>query len=153
MERNKEYKQIILRAHEYNEALKGKVVDKVVFNDNGSYDTQFCIIMFTDKTYIAIGTGYKDLESGNDEPNLENYYVNSPGCVDSGCFDCHSWVDTEGNLHFYEWIQILKDLGLWIIDEKEAKKIIDRKNAEYEEREYQNYLRLKEKFEKKENTQ
>lgn len=150
MERNKEYRQIWLDSYNLSEQLAGKVVDKVVFNDKGSHDTQFLIVMFTDKTYIAAGVCYKDLDNKDDEPQLENFYVAEPSIVDGGCFDCHSWIDTKGNLHFHNWIQTLKDLNLWIITEEEAKKIIERKHEQEEEREYKQYLRLKAKHEKKE---
>ena len=151
MDSNKEYVQI--NVHTFSgycknyDALKGKVVDKVAFTDRNSYDTQMFIITFTDKTYICIGVGYNDSEFRKDEPQLENYYVLPPQNVNNGDYSAHSHVDEKGNVTFEEWINILRDLGIWQFTDVDALEIIEKKQKEEEEREYKNYLRLKKKFE------
>ena len=145
MERNNEYRQIILHGGDGSH-LSGKVVDRFAFSEGSSYNTSFLVVTFTDKTYIAVGIEYDE----NREPLVDDYRVEEPWCIDSGCFDCHSWVGSDGKLHFDKWIQVLKDLNLWNITEDEAKEVIERKRKEYRKREYEEYLRLKEKFEGKE---
>lgn len=150
MKLNKEYKQIFVRHLNGYDALKGKVVDKVAFTDRGYHDNNIFIILFTDKTYIAIGTNYRDIDAGDDEPQLEDFFVMDPGCVNGGNFDCHHWVDrTTNTIHFDPWITFLRDFGIWDLPEKEALGIIKDANKKEEEREYQQYLKLKEKFENK----
>lgn len=145
MKRTEEYKQIFINDDtEYNR-LKGKVVDKVAFCNDDNYDCSYCLVLFTDKTYIAIGMEY----NYDEDLILSNYYVSDPQCINSGNYDCHSHVDSNGNLHFYRWIQILKDFGIWEIDEQEAKEIIERQRKRDEDREYELYLKLKKKYENK----
>jgi hypothetical protein len=151
MELNKEYTQINVNnfsGHnkDYN-SLSGKVIDKVGFTNCGDYDCQMLVITFTDKTFIAVGPDYNDDECRKDEPKLENQYIPDPRCLNNGDYHCHSWTDPDGKLHFEEWIDILRDLGLWIFTDEDAKAIMDRNAKAEEEREYQNYLRLKKKFE------
>ena len=151
---NQEYEQISV--HSFSgyrtnyDALKGKVVEKVAFTDKNSYDTQFFIITFTDKTFISVGVGYNDVSDlHRDEPQLQNNYILPPQCINNGNYDVHSYVDSKGNVYFEEWINILRDIGLWEFNEVDALEIIERDKQKEEEREYQNYLRLKEKFEGK----
>lgn len=151
MELNKEYKQINVHNFsgynkDYN-ALKGKVVDKVGFYNRGEYDEQLFIITFTDKTFVAVGTEYNDSEGRKDEPLLENLYIYAPMCLNGGDYRCHSWVDDTGKLRFDEWIDILRDLGIWKFTDEDAKAIMDKKQKDEEDWEYRNYLRLKEKYE------
>ena len=162
MKLNKEYKQ--LRVNSFTgtrkrpdgmyeqymdyDALKGKVVDKVAFTDRGCSDENLFIITFTDKTFIAVGTHYRDIDDHDDEPQLENYCVMDPNCVNGGNYECHCWVGSDGKVIFDEWITILKDLGIWEMEDDEVIKIIEEDKKKEEEREYQQYLRLKEKFEK-----
>ena len=81
---------------------------------------QHFTMVFTDDTYISIGFD---------------------GELDS-------WVDDSGNLHFDKWCQELIRLGIWEVTEDEVKDIIKRKEAEKEKREYEQYLKLKAKYEK-----
>ncbi len=62
MELNKDYKQIFIHSDSNYDLLKDKVVDKVAFTNIWNYDTLMCIIMFTNKTFIALGIGYVDEE-------------------------------------------------------------------------------------------
>lgn len=151
MELNKEYTQINVNNFsgynkDYN-ALSGKIIDKVGFTNCGGYDCQMLVITFTDKTFIAVGPDYNDDECRKDEPKLDNQYIYDPKCLNNGDYRYHSWTDSDGKLHFEEWIDMLRDLGLWIFTDEDAKAIIGRNTKAEEEREYQNYLRLKKKFE------
>lgn len=147
-----EYKQISLNQLNTHgvcnyDALKGKVIDKVAFNNRGERDEQALTIIFTDKTFISVGFDYVDFNSDSDEMQLQDYWVDDPSCYNFGDFGCHVWVDNNGELRFDRWIQILIDLGLWELSMEEAQAVIDKKQKEKEEREYQEYIRLKKKFE------
>lgn len=153
MDINRDYKQISVHSFsgnrtDYN-ALKGKVVEKVGFTDRNSYDTQMFIITFTDKTFICVGVGYNDSDFHKDEPQLENYYVLPPQNINNGDFSVHTYGDIEGGIKFEAWIDILREVGIWQFTDEDALSIIERQEKEEEEREYQNYLRLKKKFEGK----
>ena len=148
MELNKDYKQISVYNLSTYDDLKGKVVDKVAFNDRGNTDENMFIITFTDKTYVAVGTNYRDIDSGDDEPQLENFYVMEPKSLNFGDFRHHCWVGSDGKLEYDRWMRILMDLGIWHLDDNLVQSIIENNKKCEEEREYQQYLRLKEKFEK-----
>jgi len=150
MKLNKEYKQIFAHNLKNYEALNGKIVDKVAFSNRGSHDENIFIILFTDKTYIALGTQYRDIDAKDEEPQLTEFWVKNPACLNGGNFEYHSWIDRKTNeIHFDPWITFLKDFGIWNITEDEIKDIIKKDKEKEEEREYQQYLRLKEKFESK----
>lgn len=153
MELNKNLKQISLHnlAEDYN-ALKGKVVDKVAFNNKGDMDDQMFVIMFTDGTFINLGVDYRDSEVC-DQVEIGNQWVSgmSPANVNGGNYDCHCYVREDGTVKFDRWIEILRDLGIWKITDEETLAIIERDKKKREEREYNEYLRLKEKYEGKRN--
>lgn len=152
MKRNKEYKQILVHSlQDYNE-LSGKVVDKVAYTDRGYSDENMFIITFTDKTFIAIGVHYKDLDAGDDEPQIEDFYVMDPKCCNGGDYRNHLYVHSDGKITFDRWITILKDFNIWNLPEDEALKIIEDNKKKEEEMEYQYYLKLKEKYKNYENT-
>lgn len=152
MKLNKEYKQIFAHTlKDYNE-LSGKVVDKVAYTDRGYSDENMFIITFTDKTFIAIGVRYKDLDNGNDEPQIEDFYVIDPQCCNGGDYRNQFYVHSNGKITFDRWITILKDFNIWDLPEDEALKIVEDNKKKEEEREYQYYLKLKEKFKDYEST-
>lgn len=148
MKLNNEFKQISVYQLKNYDQLQGKVVDSVAFTDRGYADENMFIITFTDKTFICIGTHYKDAESGCNEPQLENNYVMDPACVNSGNYENHCYIKPDGTIKFDKWIEILRDLHIWELTEDEVKEIIEKDKQKKEEREYQQYLKLKEKFEK-----
>ena len=150
MKLNEGFKQISVNSLKDYSDLKGKVVDKVAFTNWGSHDEHMFIITFTDHTFVCVGAEYKDLDNGDDEPKLENNWIMDPKCINSGNYDCHCYVKDDGTLKFDRWIEILRDLGIWELSEEETLEIIERDRKKEEEREYQNYLRLKAKFEKSE---
>ena len=150
MELNKEYKQIFLHNDTPYDVLKGKVVENVGFTNIGSYDLHMFIITFTDKTYVAIGTDYKDLDNGDDEPKLENQYIFHPQSWNRGNFELFRYVDTSGNkkrVRYQRFIELLRDFGIWQFTDAEENDIIENDKKKKDEYEYQQYLRLKEKFE------
>lgn len=147
MELNKEYEKIILANDTPYNALEGKVVDKVAFYNKGDYGQHICLITFTDKTYIALGADYEDLDAGKDEPKLRNHFICPPQCWNSGNFRHHMYVDNDGKIIYDRYIQILRDLGFWKFTDEEEMNIIKEDKKRKEDAEYQQYLRLKEKFE------
>lgn len=140
MKRNK--KQIKFEFFsDYEEKLKGKVIDGVAFCNTGE---QHFTITFTDGTFISVGLDY---DEDNSEWRLCDNYIDEPSCINGGRLD--SWIDDSGNLHFYKWCQELIRLGIWEVTEDEVKNLINKHNEETEKREYETYLKLKAKYEKK----
>lgn len=144
MELNKDYKQIFLHSDSEYDLLKNKVVDKVAFTNTGNYDTHMCIIMFTDKTFVALGTGYDDYE---DEPKLGNECIIEPRNWNNGNFRLYMHVDSNNKIIYSPYIQILRDFGIWQFTDEEELAIIEKHKKDKEDYEYKEYLRLKEKFE------
>lgn len=150
MELNKEYKQIFLNEGISYDTLKGKVVDKVGFTNYDDYDQNMCIVTFTDKTFIALGVAYNSdskWESKQDEPLLINEHIIQPQNWNSGNFKRHMTV-INNEVRYDPYIRILRDFGIWKFTDEEELAIIEKDKKEKEEYEYQQYLRLKEKFEK-----
>ena len=145
MELNKEYKQIFLNEGISYDTLKGKVVDKVGFTNWGNYDTHMCIITFTDKTFIALGTGYDD----EDDPKLRNESIIPPQNWNNGNFRLFMHVDSNNKITYDPYIRILKDLNIWQFTDEEELAVIEKQKKDKEDYEYKEYLRLKEKFENK----
>ena len=143
MELNKDYKQIFLHNDSDYDLLKNKVVDKVAFTNTGNYDTHMCIIMFTDKTFIALGTGYND----EDEPKLGNECIIEPRNWNNGNFRLYTHVDSNNKIIYSPYIRILRDFGIWQFTDEEELAIIKKHKKDKEDYEYKEYLRLKEKFE------
>lgn len=151
MEKSKNYEQIYVESLKGYDALEGKKVDKVGFYNRNNYDDNIFIITFTDGTYVAIGTDYRDADARDYEPILRDFYVYNPRQFNDGNFQYHSYVDKEnGKLHFTSFVKVLTDLGIWEISEEEALRVIEEDAKKEEEREYQQYLRLKEKFKDRE---
>ena len=145
MELNKEYKQIFLHSDSDYDLLKNKVVDKVAFTNTGNYDTHMCIITFTDKTFIALGVG-RDYE---DDPKLGNKSIIPPQNWNSGNFCLYTHVDSNNKITYDPYIRILRDFDIWQFTDEEEFAIIEKHKKDKEDYEYNEYLRLKEKFENK----
>lgn len=145
MELNKEYKQIFLHSDSDYDLLKNKVIDKVAFTNTGNYDVQMCIITFTDKTFIALGTGYDD----EDEPQLGNEYIIQPQNWNNGNFNLYMHVNSDNKIIYSPYIRILRDLNIWQFTDEEELAIIEKSKKDRADYEYQQYLRLKEIFENK----
>lgn len=145
MELNKDYKQIYLHSDSDYDLLKDKVVDKVAFTNIGKYDMHMCIITFTDKTFIALGTGYDD----EDDPKLGNEFIIEPQNWNSGNFRLYMHVNSDNKIIYSPYIRILRDLNIWQFTDEEELAIIENHKKDKEDYEYREYLRLKEKFENK----
>ena len=103
------------------------------------------------KTFIALGVTYNSdskWESKQDEPLLINEHIIQPQNWNSGNFECHMTI-INGEVRYDPYIRILRDFGIWKFTDEEELAIIEKDKKEEEEYEYQQYLRLKEKFENK----
>ena len=145
MELNKEYKQIFLHSDSDYNLLKGKVIDKVAFSNIGEYNTHMCIIIFTDKTFIALGIGYND----EDEPQLNNKLIIHPQNWNNGNFNLFMHITNDNKIIYSPYIRILRDLNIWQFTDEEELAIIEKNKKDRTDYEYQQYLRLKAKFENK----
>ena len=128
--------------------LAGKTVNEVAYSCNHSnYDENQVIITFTDNSYLAFGIErYLDGEdfilANNHFPPLE-CYANYPP----------HWIDKEGNIRFANYIQQQIDLGVVAPMTKERLEQLIKEHCDKQrERDYQQYLRLRKIFEKKEET-
>lgn len=138
-------KQIGISFNTEEDTLKGKVVDKLAFCNDPESEQHF-ILTFTDGTFISIGLYYDE----NDRKyKLESDWIPSttPENVNNGKLD--HWIDSNGNLRFYKWVKDLIDLGIWEVTENEVKELIEKHEKFKEELEYKEYLRLKDKYEKR----
>ena len=150
MEKNEEYKQIYLGQKDDVNKLEGKVVDKVSIVQDKTYsDQNEVLITFKDKTFIALSLDDRASDDCVDYHYvIENEYVCHPSCYNNGKLD-HT-VNTDGTIRFFPKVQRRIDLGIWNVTEEEVQKLI----AEYEKRseqyEFQQYLRLKKKFDGRE---
>ena len=108
MELNKEYKQIFLRNDSDYNLLKDKAVDKVAFTNTGNYDTHMCIITFTDKTFIALGTRYDE----EDDPKLNNECIIPPQNWNNGNFNLYMYVNSDNKIIYNQYIRILRDFDI-----------------------------------------
>ena len=125
----------------------GKVVDKVGFVGRGDTDDQTLIILFTDKTFICVGCEYEQDENGRERLNLKDKWIHDQSVYHGNQLEIyHTWVNKEGEISFDLWVQMLIDMGFWKLSPEEAQKIREEHFKKEEDREWQNYLRLKEKF-------
>ena len=122
MELNKDYKQIFLHNDSDYDLLKNKVVDKVAFTNTGNYDTHMCIIMFTDKTFIELGTGYDD----EDDPKLGNECIIEPRNWNNGNFRLYMHIDSNNKIIYSPYIRILRDFDIWQFTDEEEMAIIEK---------------------------
>ena len=121
---------------------KGKVIERVGFCNRGDYDDKMLIILFTDKTFLAI-----ELERDEDEFQFADAWMYDIWDGHEGAearYGC--WVDSNRKVHLGTKIQMMVDLGLWDFTEEDAERIRKEEKRKEEEREWQNYLRLREKF-------
>lgn len=136
-------KQIIIKPG-ISEDLSGKTVKGIAFHVNRFYsDENQVIITFTDNTFIAFG-----IEKDEDDFMLVNNHF--PPLESYGTYPPHK-VDANGNVCFEDYIQQQINLGVVLPMSKERlKQLVDDYNKEQRERDRQQYLRLKEMFEKEE---
>ena len=134
-------KQIILSEYrkEENNSVIGKTVKGISFT-NGNYENvPELIITFTDDTYIF-------LNAMEDEDSLRPYFEN--GVVDCKYLPGSVCVDDKGNKFFRYRKNIEEQIRLGLIKpdrEKELMKI-QKQEEQIMKREYELYLKLKEKY-------
>lgn len=143
MSQNALMKQIFVKPG-ISEDLSGKIVKGAAFYFKHSYtDENQVIITFTDDTFIAFGIERDDddiILANNHFPPLESY----------GNYPPHK-IDANGNVCFEDYIQQQLKLGVVKpMSEERLKQLVDDYNNRQREIERQQYLRLKEIFEKEE---
>lgn len=121
--------------------LSGKIVSKVAyFSDENDFDKNYCVLTFTDGTYLNL----RIEKSEDDEPYLENCRVHplrmySPSAL--------GYV-VNGNFRYYDHIRYLIDIKvIEPLDENIVLQAIQDNQKRQEEFEYKKYLELKKKYE------
>ena len=122
-----------------SDKLKGKTIEKTSFyNNTGDYFKNHLVITFTDGTYICVCINYKN----------NDYYLYE-------CLPGLNWYNADGlgyvlgeEFHYRKHFKQLIDIGvLEPIDENILKKQILARKRNEELMEYQQYEKLKKKFE------
>lgn len=124
--------------------LSGKTVKEIAFH-LGRYhlDENQVILTFTDNTFIAFG-----IERDEDDIMLVNNHF--PPLESYGIYPPHK-IDANGNVCFEDYIQQQINLGvIKPMSEERLKQLVEDYNNKQRERDRQQYLRLKEMFEKEE---
>lgn len=132
-------KQIYLRSG-YNNELNGKVIDKVSFYFDGkNCTTGELLITFTDNTYILLSPQWDNEEA---EYTLQNDYIQPLNELSS-----HPGYVIDNEFHWDGQFQRYIDCGIVEFDENIMKGWVEAAKKRAEEYEYQQYLKLKEKYE------
>lgn len=115
--------------------LKGKTIERAgfVYKSNDV----ILVIKYTDGTFTA-------MRSDGDSFKVE-YIPTPPSCGDSN--GVLGFV-MDDKFYYDDYGKILYDMGLYSVDEEVIKERIETREKQIEERQYQEYLRLKAKFEK-----
>lgn len=129
--------------------MSGKVIkDMVITYKAGDDDYNRVIITFDDNTYIALGIHHAE------KNDVEfNYIANDFMLPDDtwkrvACEHIYK-DDKTGEYKLYDYMQALIDIGLYDFTAEDIRQAKEIRDKESEEREYQYYLKLKEKFENK----
>jgi len=146
----KDYKQISIHDIDWGyydnrdgKKWAGKTIERAGFVNRGERDEQMLLITFTDKTFICVTYDYEDNES-NRLVLQDNYIYEYPK---ETLAQYHSYINNTGNIEFDLWVRMLIDFGFYELTEEEAKEIREEKERLEREREYNEYLRLKAKYE------
>lgn len=129
--------------------FRGKVVKDILLTYKAyDDDHDYLIITFTDNTYLSFGIEHA--EKDDVEFNcLGEAYMHDEATwkrVASG----HMYKDDKtGEYKLYDYMQALIDIGLYDFTAEDIRQAKEKRDKETEDREYQYYLRLKEKFENK----
>ena len=129
------------------ETWKGKVVEKVGFAKSNCESKQMFLIMFTDKTYICIGLQVPEHE--DEDYKLCDHLIYDQSVYRNQLEIYHAWPLDDGTIQYDTWVQMLIDFGMYKMDDETTRRIIEEHKRAEEEREYAQYLRLKEKYENK----
>ena len=126
----------------------GKTIEKAGIVNRGEMDEQMLLILFTDKTFVCITfDNYTDPDSDIEEVRLQDRWIYEYSTLKENLSNYHSHIDSNGNIQFDLWVQMLIDFGFYQLTEEEAKIIREKTIKAREEREYAEYLKLKEKYE------
>lgn len=122
--------------------LDGKTVERIgIIKGHATPERRYLIITFTDKTFVC-------LRATIDEDGLEilqDAHITTPKMMsNAGLVD---YYDEDNTPHIKLFAQMLCEFGLWTIDEEEIKKERQMRQDLQSRLEYQEYLRLKAKFE------
>ena len=129
--------------------FRGKVVKDILLTYKAyDDDHDYLIITFTDNTYLAFGIKHTDKDdlafnciSESHMPDEENW---------KRIASSHMYKDDKtGEYKLYDYMQTLIDIGLYDFTADDIRAAKEKHDKEAEYREYQYYLRLKEKFENK----
>lgn len=134
-------KQIILSEYRWEESksIIGKTIKDISFTNRNYENAPQLIITFTDDTYIF-------LNAMEDEDSLRPYFEN--GFVDHKYLPGSVCVDDKGNKFFRYRKNIEEQIRIGLLQpdrEKELMKI-QKQEEQIREREYELYLKLKEKY-------
>lgn len=118
--------------------LKGKIIKKTSFCVNrNNVDENHLVITFTDGTYISVVIDY-------DGDYYLDEYITGLMCYDADAIGCISG----GKFHYWKYFKQLIDIGVVKpIDEDILKEKILEKKMKEELKEYEQYEKLKKKFE------
>ncbi len=126
-----------------NNPWKGKVIERAGFIDK---DENLLIIIFSDKTFLAVELEHVD----DDEIAMTDAFMyDITDQAESEVKYGGCWVDDKDNVHLSLKIRMMVDLGLWEFTEEDAAKVLKNSKKKTEDYEYNLYLKLKEKFENK----
>lgn len=148
MDTNK-IKQIHLGINSRNTLFKGfrgKVIKDIVLTYSYNDCDNLLVITFDDDTYISVGINHAEKDG------IEYNYIGDAFILPQEHFISdaigHIYKDTNtGEIKLYDYKQALIDIGLYDLSVEDILKIKEQHDKENEEREYKQYLRLKEKFE------
>lgn len=129
-----------------NNKLIGKTIKDISYDRDTREEESWIIVIFTDGTYIHIGVDEDYISSDNDDMmhQLSNCRAKPLNCYSI----VPGFVDEEKNKVVYcNMIKEQLRMGLINDDEEYAMKSIQDYEKRRDEREYKQYLRLKEKFE------
>lgn len=125
--------------------LDGKTIERIgIIKGHATPERRYLLITFTDKTFICV-------RATIDEDGLEilqDAHIASPRMMsNAGLVD---YYDENDNPHIKLFAQMLCEFGLWTIDEDEIKEERKMRQDFQTKCEYQEFLRLKAKFEPEE---
>lgn len=141
-------KQIFLQPNrkDVNNVLIGKTIKDISFGLYSMEAKSCLIITFTDDTYIYLDVEEDTVSSDSDYTmeQMKNDYVVPLKCY-SGV---PGYIYPDGNFKYYPYIEEEIRMGLIEPDREIEKQKALEYQAAQEKREYEEYLRLKEKYEK-----
>ena len=106
------------------------------------------LIIFTDKTYVAIGIDDAAPDDEEAKYVIDDTFVCAPASYNSGRFETSSF---NGELYFTDEIIANRvKSGIWKVTPEECQKLIEEYEHRRDEQDYKRYLILKNRFEGRE---